>query len=125
VLHAHHYTTRQELHRSFDEGRALREVYGWREPAAPAPALRRLRGELGQARRELRRVGMAPLARAAALAAVGRRSCARMVGSMLGSRAELLPTGLRRGLSLDRRGGFAAIDLREPAKLPPTPERKP
>jgi len=118
VLHSHDYTTLEELRRSFDEGRALREVYGWVEPAAPAPVLRRLRGELGQARRELRQAGMPPPARAAALAAVGRRACARMLGAALGSRADMLPATLRRGLSLERRGGFAAIDLGQSAELP-------
>jgi glycosyltransferase involved in cell wall biosynthesis len=125
VLHSHDYTTLEELRRSFDEGRALREVYGWREPAAPAPALRRLRGEMGQARRELRHASMPPAARAAALASVGRRACARMLGAALGSRADMLPATVRRGLSLERRGDFAAIDLRQPAKLPPKREPKP
>ena len=35
VSHSHDYTTSQQLRRSFDEARALREVYGWREPASP------------------------------------------------------------------------------------------
>jgi rhamnosyltransferase len=122
VIHSHDYSTLEELRRGFDEGRALREVYGWREPAAPLPALRRLRGELGQARREL--TGMAPLARTATLAAVGRRGCARMAGSAIGSRSELLPSAVRRRLSLERRGGFAALDLDEstrPIHEEPTP----
>jgi GT2 family glycosyltransferase len=112
VIHSHDYSALEELRRGFDEGRALREVYGWREPAAPLPALRRLRGELGQARREL--AAMPPLARTVTLAAVGRRGCARMAGSVVGSRAELLPSAVRRRLSLERRGGFAALDLDEP-----------
>jgi glycosyltransferase involved in cell wall biosynthesis len=124
VLHSHDYTTLQELRRSFDEGRALREVYGWREPAAPRPALRRLRGELGHTRRELRATGVPRVARVAALASVGKRACARMAGSVLGSRAEVLPGALRRGLSLERRAGFSAIDLRASAK-PPTSEPEP
>lgn len=116
VLHSHEYTTLQQLRRSFDEGRALREVYGWREPAAPLPTLRRLRGELGHARRDLRRAQMPLASRVAALASVGRRACVRMAGSALGSRAEALPAAVRRGLSLEGREGFSAIDLRNPPK---------
>jgi rhamnosyltransferase len=48
VWHSHDYTTREQLRRSFDEWRGLREVYGWREPrisrarcAAPWAALAR------------------------------------------------------------------------------------
>jgi glycosyltransferase involved in cell wall biosynthesis len=117
VLHSHDYTTLQELRRAFDEFRALREVYGWREPAGPVPLARRLRGELGQARRELRRRGQPRGACALALAVVGRRACARTAGSLLGSYAELLPSAVRRRLSLERRGGFARLDLGEPGKL--------
>jgi glycosyltransferase involved in cell wall biosynthesis len=122
VLHSHDYTTLAELRRSFDEARALLEVYGWREPLAPAPALRRMRGEMGQVRHELRRVGLSPAARATALACAGRRACARMLGAALGSRADLLPVAVRRALSLERRGGFAAVGPYKHVKLSPKGE---
>jgi GT2 family glycosyltransferase len=118
VLHSHDYTTVEELRRCFDEWRGLREVYGWREPAGPAHALRQLRGQLGQAQRELAPTGAA--ATATTLAAVSRHHVARLVGAVLGSRADLLPAAARRLLSLERRAGFAALDLDAPIAQPST-----
>jgi glycosyltransferase involved in cell wall biosynthesis len=111
VLHSHDYTTLQELRRSFDEWRGLREVYGWREPASPAHLTRQLRGALGQVRRELTREGAPAARRGATLAAAGRHHVVRLAGAVLGSRADLLPAGASRRLSLERRAGFAALDL--------------
>jgi len=119
VLHSHDYTTLQELRRCFDEWRGLREVYGWREPASPAHLLRGMRGELGGARDEMIRQGAPAGRRRATLAAVVRHHAACRTGALLGSRAERLPAGARRRLSLEGRGGFAPLDLdgRQP---PPT-----
>ncbi len=111
VLHSHEYSSGQELRRCFDEWRALREIYGWREPASPAYLARRLRGELARARRELQREGAAPAERRATLAAVSRHHVVRIVGALLGSRADLLPSSVRRGLSLERRASFVPLDL--------------
>ena len=118
VLHSHDYTTVQELRRCFDEWRGLREVYGWREPAGPGHVLRRLRGQLGQARREVAPTGVVPTA--TTFAAVSRHHVARLVGAVLGSRADMLPPAARRRLSLERRSGFAALDLDAPAVHPST-----
>jgi GT2 family glycosyltransferase len=121
VWHSHDYTTPQQLRRSFDEWRGLREVYGWREPADPRSLVRALRGELGAARRELERDDLARRelgreeasrgARLATLAAVSRHHVARLAGAVLGSRAERLPPGVRGVLSLERRASFHALDL--------------
>ncbi|HEY4450072.1 MAG TPA: glycosyltransferase family 2 protein [Solirubrobacteraceae bacterium] len=113
VLHSHDYTAVQEVRRSFDEWRALREVYGWREPASPAAVLRSLRGELGHARRDLEQVGARSPRRLAALGSVARRFAAKRIGAILGSRADRLPEFLRRILSLERRGGFTPLSLGE------------
>jgi GT2 family glycosyltransferase len=118
VLHSHDYTLGQELRRSFDEWRALREVYGWCEPAGPAHQVRRLRGELGQARRDPATAQLSPARRGRALAAVGARQLARQAGAMLGSRAGLLPSAVRGRLSLERRAEFAALDLDAPVDQP-------
>ncbi len=118
VLHSHDYTTMQELRRCFDEWRGLREVYGWREPAGPGHLLRQLRGQLGQARRELAPTGIATTA--TTFATVSRHHVARLVGAVLGSRADLLPPAARRRLSLERRAGFAALDLDAPVAQPST-----
>jgi len=110
VVHSHDYTPTQELRRCFDEWRGLREVYGWREPAHPGQLLRRLRGQVGQARRELLAEGLAPGRRRRALAAIAGRQLARLLGALLGSRADLLPARVRAALSLERREGFQAVE---------------
>jgi glycosyltransferase involved in cell wall biosynthesis len=113
VVHSHDYTMLEQVRRCFDEWRGLREVYGWREPAGPVHLVHRLRGELGQARREL--AGVSPARRRATLAAVSRHHVARQAGALLGSRAGLLPPSARRRLSLERRASFLPLDLDTPA----------
>jgi GT2 family glycosyltransferase len=120
VLHSHSYTPRQQLGRAFDEARALREVYGWREPAAPAHLLSQLRGALARAREQLLAEGVPPARRAATLAAVARHHALSRAGALLGSRADRLPAALARGLSLDARAGFTALDLDRAPQPPPT-----
>jgi GT2 family glycosyltransferase len=116
VLHSHAYTPTQELRRCFDEWRGLREVYGWREPCAPGHLLRRLRGELGYARRELARAGASSVERRRTLAAVATHHLVRLVGALLGSRAERLPEGARRRLSLEGRSSFEPLELDGPSR---------
>jgi GT2 family glycosyltransferase len=111
VWHSHDYTTPQQLRRSFDEWRGLREVYGWREPADPRSLARALRGELGAARRDPGLAALPARARMATLAAVSRHHVARLAGAVLGSRADRLPPRARGALSLERRASFRALDL--------------
>jgi len=118
VLHSHEYTALQQLRRSFDEWRGLREVYGWREPARADHLLGQLRGELGQARRSLACEPISDAQRRATLVAVGRHHALRLVGAVLGSRADRLPGPVRRGLSLERRSSFAPLDLDAAIVLP-------
>lgn len=118
VLHSHDYSAMEQLCRSFDEGRGLREVYGWREPASPRRLVRNLRGELGATRRELLVAGAPPLQRRATLVAVTRHHVLRLAGALLGSRADGLPTWARGRLSLEGRAGFSPLDL---DRLPPPP----
>jgi rhamnosyltransferase len=120
VLHSHDYTALQELRRCFDEWRGLLEVYGWREPAHPVELLRKLRGELAHARRALASESSGP-ARAATLATVSRHHVLRLVGAVLGSRADRLPAPVRRGLSLERRSSFVPLDLDGPGGSMSTP----
>jgi GT2 family glycosyltransferase len=105
VIHSHAYSSAEQVRRSFDEGRALREIYGWREPASPRYLLNRLRGALGAARRALDAEHMRPIERARILGDVARHQLASLVGALLGSRAASIPAPLRRRLSLERRGG--------------------
>jgi glycosyltransferase involved in cell wall biosynthesis len=143
VIHSHEYTSTQQLRRCFDEWRGLREVYGWREPASPARIARKLRGEIGAARRELTAyrassadgsvvdasVADGPAAgarggiearREATLAALTRHHVVRLAGALLGSRAGSLPPWARRRLSLEGRAGFAPLQLDPPASPPST-----
>lgn len=111
VVHSHDYGTLDELRRCFDEWRGLLEVYDWRESAAPLGLIRRLRGELGAARRAPMLTGASARRRRATLLAVGRHNGVRLAGALLGSRADLLPPVVRRGLSLERRASFVPLDL--------------
>ena len=113
VLHSHDYSAGEELRRGFDEWRGLREVYGWREPCSPRHLALGLRGELGSARAQLERRGAAPAERRATLAAVARHHVVRRAGALLGSRADRLPAGMRRKLSLEGRGSFEPLSLGE------------
>jgi glycosyltransferase involved in cell wall biosynthesis len=110
VLHSHDYTAVEHLRRSFDEWRALREVYGWREPANPRHLAGQLRGALGSARREPSVAGAPLPRRLATLAAVASHHMVRLTGAVLGSRAARLPPGARRALSLEGRAGFAPLE---------------
>jgi len=115
VLHSHDYTALEQLRRSFDEWRGLREVYGWREPASPRRLAGQLRGAVGTTRRKPHAEGAGTLRRGATLATVGARHTVRLAGALLGSRADRLPRGLRRRLSLERRGSFQPLDLEAPS----------
>jgi rhamnosyltransferase len=118
TIHSHDYTAIQQLRRSFDEWRGLREVYGWCEPAAPAHLLRQLRGELARTREELIVQGVAVAERRRTLGAVGRHHVVVRTGALLGSHAERLPASLRRKLSLEGRASFVALDL-DGEQIPP------
>jgi glycosyltransferase involved in cell wall biosynthesis len=120
VMHSHDYTSSQQLRRCFDEWRGLREVYGWREPASPSHVARRLRGELGVGRRELLASGVGPARRVATLTASTSHHMVRLVGGLLGSRADALPSWARRWLSLERRSSFVALELDRFPETPPT-----
>ncbi|MGA2320212.1 MAG: glycosyltransferase [Solirubrobacteraceae bacterium] len=120
VIHSHEYTAAEQLRRCFDEWRGLREVYGWCEPASPARLCRQLRGELAGARVALIAEGASPRRRRATLAAVSRHHVVCRAGALLGSRAECLPAGARRRLSLEGRAGFAPLDLDGEQMPPPT-----
>lgn len=124
VLHSHDYTTVQHLRRCFDEWRGLREVYGWREPAAPSALVRALRGQLGAARREMIASGLSERERRTTLLALTRHHVVRLVGAQLGSRADALPAWARRRLSLEGRADFQPLDLDRRPEQPSTEDRR-
>jgi rhamnosyltransferase len=92
VVHGHEYTSTQRLRRSFDEWRALHELYGWTAPLSP-------RVMAGTVRVEARR----DRAFGAGYGEAVRWHSARVLGAALGTRADRLPATLRSRLSLERR----------------------
>jgi rhamnosyltransferase len=120
VLHSHRYGSLQRLRRDFDEWRALREVYGWREPLAPRHLVGQVRGALGETVRALDAAEASRSERRRALAAAVRLRSLRLAGAILGSRADLLPPPVRRTLSLERRASFTPLELDAPSD-PPRP----
>jgi GT2 family glycosyltransferase len=103
VEHSHDYTTAEQLRRSFDEWRALRDVHGWvAYPGLvdiPLAVQREVRDDL----RFMRAEGAAPAQRLASVPRAVVHHGARAVGAALGSRAEALPPRIRRRLSLESR----------------------
>jgi O-antigen biosynthesis protein len=105
VLHAHDYGPVEFMRRYFDEYRGLRHTLGHVEPLSP-------RSIAGVARRQvagdwhwMRERGWPARRRAAWAARSAIHHTGRQVFAGLGSRAELLPTAVRRTLSLERRDG--------------------
>jgi rhamnosyltransferase len=109
VVHSHDYSLREWLRRSFDEARAMREVYGWAQPAGPRTTGLDLWGKVGADWRWWRAAGTADRARpggsnpAAVLGSSALHHTARTAGTLLGARAQRLPPKLARRLSLERR----------------------
>ena len=94
VVHSHEYSAGQWLRRSFDEARAVREIYGWARP--PRSAALRVWGGVAGDWRETRD----PRSVAPSLV----HHVARAAGELLGGRSERLPARMSRRLSLERRG---------------------
>ena len=93
----------QWLRRSFDEARALHEVYGFAEPVQPRTVLLKIWGLVGADWRWARAQSR-PSPRLPTLARSLGFHAARTAGSVLGGRADRLPEPLVRRLSLERRG---------------------
>ena len=103
VIHSHEYSLVGWLRRSFDEARAIDEVYGYRAPADPATMLRNLRGNVGADWRAARAADSRAALDTLALSTL--HHGARLVGGVFGARARHLPEPLVRRLSLERRAG--------------------
>ena len=103
VVHSHDYSAWQWLRRSFDEGRALREVYGFAEPCRPCTVLMKIWGLVGADWRWSQAHSRPPPPIPALARSLGFHA-ARTAGSMLGGRADRLPEPLVRRLSFERRG---------------------
>jgi glycosyltransferase involved in cell wall biosynthesis len=100
VRHAHDYGPLEFSRRYFDEYRGLRETTGHVEPLQ----LRQAARELLRDARWMRDQGLPPATRARWLPRAAAHHAGRRAGSALGSRAERLPDGVQRTLSLEGRG---------------------
>jgi glycosyltransferase involved in cell wall biosynthesis len=108
VLHAHDYGAVEFMRRYFDEYRGLRESSGHVEPFGALATARYVRRAVAGDRRWMAERGMGTAAQAGWSARAAIHHGGRRVFSALGSRAERVPTPLRRGLSLEGRAGAAA-----------------
>ena len=106
VLHSHDYPPGQFLKRYFDEFRSLREVLGHVQPWGPKTTLWDVRGLVGADKRWLEGQGVSGLDLVAPLAVSTRHWAIRMAGAIAGTRADRLPSGVRRRLSLEGRETF-------------------
>jgi glycosyltransferase involved in cell wall biosynthesis len=104
VLHAHDYGVLEFMRRYFDEYRGLREGTGHIEPFSPASAVRHVARAVAKDRRWMAEHDLDGLQKARWTARATVHHGGRHVFSALGSRAERLPSALRAGLSLERRG---------------------
>lgn len=122
VVHSHAYPPLAGLRRTFDEFRALLEVYGHRAEAHPARVAGRIRHEVGRDRAWARQAGVDGAALERTTLAAVRYHTLRAVGAGLGTRADRLPSHVRGLLSLERRATY------EPSHEPVTalpPRRRP
>jgi glycosyltransferase involved in cell wall biosynthesis/GT2 family glycosyltransferase len=118
VLHAHDYGALEFMRRYFDEYRGLRATNGHVEALRPIGALRTVRAEVAKDLRWMREQGVPRRERARWAARATVHHGGRRVFSVLGSRADRLPAGVRARLSLERRDDGAAV---APADLAPLP----
>jgi GT2 family glycosyltransferase len=107
VVHSHEYSGRDWLRRSFDEARAIREVYGFAEPSGLRRNTLRIWGSVGADWRWARATSPGGPPGPASAGLLVKSAChhsLRTVGAVLGGRASRLPDRLSRRLSLERRG---------------------
>jgi glycosyltransferase involved in cell wall biosynthesis len=106
VIHSHEYSPLNQLRRSFDEWRGLREIHAITQPTRITEAAlgvqRAVRDDVTLARREGQTAASGVRTAGASL----RYHALREVGAALGSRADRLPRPLTRACSLERRAGF-------------------
>jgi O-antigen biosynthesis protein len=107
VLHAHDYAPIEFMRRYFDEYRGLRESTGHVEPFSTAGTARHVLRELAADQRWMAARGLSGLERLRWSARAATHHTGRRVFSAAGSRAERLPTPVRRRLSLEGRDGSA------------------
>jgi glycosyltransferase involved in cell wall biosynthesis len=107
VIHSHEYSGWDWLRRSFDEARAMQDVYGFSELGGVRRAVRAVRGGVaGDRRWALSHArGVEHERMEAVLARSLIHHLLRAAGTMLGTRARRLPAAVVRRLSLEGRAG--------------------
>jgi hypothetical protein len=107
VVHSHDYRLIDRARRSFDEARALDDIYDWREPISPRVLARNLWGNVGADRRWFVRCGevTTPPGQLELLVRATLYHGASTTGAVLGSHAGRLPRSAVRRLSLEGRSG--------------------
>jgi glycosyltransferase involved in cell wall biosynthesis len=118
VIHSHDYPPVQFFQRYFDEFRSLREVLGFRQDWGPKRTLWDIRGLAGADKRWLREHGVKGRALVGPLAVSVRHHTIRMLGAIIGSRADRIPGLLRKRMSLEGRGTFTPYDVPQSPLLP-------
>jgi rhamnosyltransferase len=110
VIHWHDYGLVAQLRRSFDEWRALREVYGYVEPVGMRTVRRSVIGPARADAQLLRVEGARGSRLLAGAAEATSHHAVRHLAALLGTRAERLPAGVRRWLSLEGRASSVDAD---------------
>jgi glycosyltransferase involved in cell wall biosynthesis len=104
VLHSHDYPPLEFFRRYFEEWRGLRETLGIAHPHGLRHGLADVRDSVRADREYLRAAdGVSGAGAAVPLARSLRHHTLRVAGAALGSRAERLPAGVRRRLSIEGR----------------------
>jgi rhamnosyltransferase len=109
VVHSHQYAPLDQFRRFFDEFRGLREVFGHVEEAGPRHTLGTIRNQVVADRAWLRNRGVAGRELDRRTLESLRFYALRSAGSILGSRADRLPPGVRERLSLEGRATFEPV----------------
>jgi glycosyltransferase involved in cell wall biosynthesis len=107
VVHSHDYSSWDWFRRSFDEARAMRDIYDWVEPLHLRTTTLNVWGRVGADCRWLRASG-SQTHRSRPVALLARSTAhhtARAAGAILGARADHLSPAIERRLSLERRSG--------------------
>ena len=123
VLHAHDYPWGDFMRRYFDEYRGLHETTGHVESIGVRSTVRAVRTEVARDRDYLDARGAGGAERAVWTARSAAHHGGRRVFSALGSRADHLPEGARRALSLEGRGAAGPGAPRHPHLRHVAPQR--
>jgi O-antigen biosynthesis protein len=115
VLHAHDFGLAEFMRRYFDEYRGLRETTGHVEPFGVGATVRHVASSVAADRRWMAEHGVHGIESARWTARAAVHHGGRRVFSALGSRAERLPTGVQRALSLEERSGASGEPIEGPA----------